>query len=170
MLKLLCSTLALAAWGTSAAPPPTGQIDFSKLRLSQLASTASRGQVQQLLGQPLAVVDPHYECGEHVSQPKGLTYYQLRYRQAVFIGNAKQGYELESFQFAPAGPARLTYAGRPLSAATTLPELTRLLGPLETHNNKDGSVEVVVWQQDASAIFTFRAGKLASYDFHGVGC
>ena len=170
MLNLFWSALALVAWSAGAGPAPTGQTDFSKLRLSPLAFTSSRSQVQQLLGQPLAVVDPHYECGEHVSQPKGATFYQLRYRQAVFIGTTKQGYELESFQFAPAGPARLTYAGKPLSAATTLPELTRLLGPLETYKNKDGSVEVVVRQEDASGIFTFKAGKLASYEFHGVGC
>jgi hypothetical protein len=61
-----------------------------------------------------------------VSKPKGVTYYQLRYRQAVFIGNTKQGYELESFKIAPPGPAPLAYAGKPLSAATTLPGRSRV--------------------------------------------
>jgi hypothetical protein len=169
-MKLVFGTLAVLAFSTEYSFAQQGKFDFSKLQINHLTSAFSKGQVVQRLGQPLAVADPHYECGEYVSQPKGVTFYQLRYRQATFIGNAKQGYELEAFRFAPAGPARLTYAGQPLSAATTLPQLTRLLGPLETHKNKDGSVEVVVWERDASAIFTFRAGKLASYAFHGVGC
>lgn len=147
-----------------------GKIDFAKLHVSGLAVMASKSQVAKLLGKPLAVVEPHYECGEYSSQQMGQKFYELRYRQAVFIGNLRQGYELESFKFTPAGPARLTYGRWQLSAATTLPEFARMVGPLETYKAKDGSVEVVVRQQDATATFTFKAGRLTEYAFHGAGC
>lgn len=153
---------------TSATPPR--EFDLTKLHLGPLAAPASKAQVTKHLGQPLAVINPHYECGDFSAEQGGQTFYQLRYRQAVFIGNSREGYELESFNFTSPGPARLAYGEQPLSAATTLAEFKRRFGPLESYPQKDGSVEVIVRQEDATAAFIFRAGRLARYEFHGTGC
>ena len=169
-MRFLFGALALFLLGSEACLAQQTKFDFAKLRLNGLAFTTNKTQVVSRLGKPLATVEPHYECGEFASSDGSEKFYQLRYKQAVFIGNSKLGYQLESFSFAPAGPAQLTYGSVKLSTATTLQEFTHLLGPLESHKEKDGAVQVVVWQQDASAIFTFKAGRLVRYEFHGVGC
>jgi hypothetical protein len=168
MKFLFILVAACLSGGTCAAQ--SGTIDFAKLHVSGLKFTASKSQVLTRLGKPLGIVEPHYECGEYSSEQEGQRFYQLRYQQVTFIGNARQGYELQSFKFGRTGPAQLTYGRQLLSAATTLQQFTRLFSKLQPYKNKDGSVEVIVWQQDASATFTFKAGRLASYSFHGVGC
>jgi hypothetical protein len=168
-MKFLFVLVAACISGSTCAAQ-SGKIDFAKLQVSGLKFTASKSQVLTRLGKPLSIVEPHYECGEYSSEQEGQKFYQLRYQQATFIGNARQGYELESFRFGRTGPAQLTYGQQLLSAATTLPEFIRLFGKVETHKNKDGSVALIVWQQDASATFTFKAGHLSSYSYSGVGC
>ncbi len=88
----------------------------------------------------------------------------------VFTGSAPKGYALESFKFAPAGPAHLTYGRYLLSAATMLRELARMLGPLETHKAKNGALEAIVRNRGATAMFTFKASRLAEYTYEGAGC
>ena len=167
-IPLYLRLLLLLAPLTSVAQ--VGSLDFTQLRVSGLGATASEAQVARRLGQPLVVVNPHYECGEYASAPGGSQFYQLRYAQAVFIGNRQQGYTLESFDFGPAGPARLTYGGQVLSAATTLGAFTRQFGLSASTPNPDNSVEVLVRRLDATASFTFRAGRLTHYEYRGTGC
>ena len=169
MLKLLCSALALAAW--SAGPAPTGQIDFSKLRLNQLAFTSSRQQVQQRLGQPRAVVVPNYECGWYSSQEQGQKFYELRYPRVRFIGNSKEGYVIEYVYFSAKGPT-LTYGGQPLSERTTVADLQRLFGQ-GTHAEKIKTAEMPQGQEavsvsskhDDAAIFWFSHGRLVKFEY-----
>ena len=168
MKILLCSGLLLLAPFASSAQ--TSSLDFTRLRVSGLGATVSQAQLTRHLGQPLAVVNPHYECGEYASAPDGSQFYQLRYAQAVFIGSRQQGYTLESFDFVSAGPARLRYGRQVLSAATTLAEFTRQFGLSASTPNPDNSVEVLVRRLDATASFTFRAGRLTHYEYHGTGC
>ncbi|MDO7886364.1 hypothetical protein [Hymenobacter cheonanensis] len=171
MLNLLCSALALATWGAAPAAAPTGQIDFSKLRLNQLAFTSSRSQVQQRLGQPRAVVAPHYECGAYSSQEQGQKFYQLRYPHARFIGNNKVGYAIQYVYFVPKGPA-LTYGRHALSDRTTVADLQRLFGP-GTHPEKIKTAEMPQGQEavsvhsdhDDGAIFWFSHGRLTKFEY-----
>lgn len=171
MLKLFCSALALVAWAKSPAPAPTGQINFNKLRLNQLAFTSSRRQVQQRLGQPRAVVEPHYECGAYSSQEQGQKFYELRYPQVRFIGNNKLGYAIEYVYFSAKGPT-LTYGTHTLSNRTTVADLQRFFGP-GTHSEKMITAEMPQGQEtvslsskyDDGAIFWFSHGRLVKFEY-----
>ena len=169
MKILLCLSLPFL-FAPLACAAQAGSLDFTRLRVSGLGATASQTQVTRHLGQPLAVLNPHYECGEYASATGDNQFYQLRYSQVVFIGSRQRGYTLESFDFGPAGPARLTYGGQVLSAATTLAAFTHQFGLLAPAQNPDGSVEVLVRRLDATASFTFKAGRLTHYEYRGTGC
>ena len=144
--------------------------DFNQLHINNLRYTGlSKARVVRLLGAP-RTAEPRYECGEYSAEQMHQRFYELRYRQATLIGNARHGYDLASFRFAAAGPARLSYGRWQLSAATTLREFARMLGKLESSKNRDGSVEVVVRAGDVTGTFTFRAGRLSEYHYGGVGC
>lgn len=171
MLPLFCSALALVAWGAGASPAPTGQIDFNKLRLHQLAFISSRSQVQQRLGQPRTVVEPHYECGAYFSEEQGQKFYELRYPQVRFIGSSKLGYAIEYVYFSTKSPA-LTYGGQPLTNRTTVADLRRLLGP-GTHSEKIKTAAMLQGQEavsdssnhDDGAIFWFSRGRLVKFEY-----
>jgi hypothetical protein len=173
MLKIFCSALALVAWGAGVAPTPAprGQIDFSKLRLNQLAFSASRSQVQQRLGQPRAVVAPNYECGWYSSSEQGQKFYELRYPQVRFIGNNKEGYVIEYVYFSAKGPT-LTYGTQTLSERTTVADLQRLFGPgthpekIKTAATPQGQEAVSVSSKnDDAAIFWFSHGRLVKFEY-----
>jgi hypothetical protein len=171
MLTLFCSALALVAASVGPGPAPTGQIDFSKLRLNQLAFTSSRSQVQQRLGQPRAVVVPNYECGAYSSREQGQKFYELRYPQVRFIGNSKVGYAIDHVQFVAKGPT-LTYGSQTLSDRTTVADLQRLFGP-GTHSEKIKTDEMPQGQEavsvmsghDDGAIFWFSHGRLTKFEY-----
>ena len=171
MLQLFCSALALVAWGAGTTPAPTGQIDFDKLRLHQLAFISSRSQVQQRLGKPQVITEPNYECGAYSSQEQGQKFYELRYPQVRFIGNSKEGYAIDFAYFSAKSPA-LTYGGQPLTNRTTVADLQRLFGP-GTHSAKIKTAEMPQGQEavsvsskyDDGAIFWFSRGRLVKFEY-----
>lgn len=164
-LSLLVCLLLLGGRARAAA------FDFAQLRCQGLSSLgASKAQLVRRLGAPLRTVEPHYECGEYSSEQLHQRVYQLRYRHAFFLGNTRQGYDLQLFRFVAAGQAGLAYGHWRLNASTTLRDFTRMLGKLETYQEPGNTVTVVVRDRDSAAVFTFRNGKLAEYRFDGVGC
>lgn len=147
------------------------QIDFDKLRLNGLPLYSTKAQVIKQLGKPVKINEPHYDCGSLSSREQGQRLYSLHYRQAVFTGNAKEGYVMEEVTFSAKVPTVLMHGTWKLSEKTTLKDLEQAIGhKLTLHNIRTGkeTYEPVVSlgsKGDDGAIFWFGKGHLVRFEY-----
>ncbi|MGI4834187.1 MAG: hypothetical protein ACRYFK_12075 [Janthinobacterium lividum] len=144
----------------------------SLLKLDGLPRRASKAQLTQRLGQPTKSSRARYECGSDYVDSPGHIYYLLRYAQATYVGNAAEGYELETVHFAPGG-AVLHYGPATWNASTTLAAVQKLFGTdAELEKNLvPGTVLVSIAIRlphtnqlaDSRIHLTFRHGRLVEY-------
>lgn len=166
-MKALLS-LFIALWvGAGACLAQEAQIDFDKLRLNGLPFRAPKAQIMQRLGKPIKINEPRYECGALSSEEQGKKMYSLHYGYAQFTGNAQDGYLLEKVKFSFKAPQVLQYGSWNLSEKTTLKSLEAVFGqPLKPEKTDDGYQQVMIRSKaDSGAIFWFKNGQLAEFEF-----
>ncbi|MFT2011377.1 hypothetical protein ACMA1I_22080 [Pontibacter sp. 13R65] len=152
--------------GTGTCLAQESMIDGKLVRLNGLKFNSGKGEIVANFGKPKKVSEPNYECGFHSEAEQGNRFYQLTYDHIVFIGNASDGYDIESIEFSPNSDLTLHYGQFTFTHKLTKDEFIIFFGNTIKNrfdDNGNGITDIFLYfkNKDDGLIFTFKSGYLA---------
>lgn len=129
-------------------------------RINGLLFDLSKQSIIKEFGNPQKVFRPNYECGFFSESGQGEEYYAIKFEHFQFIGNDREGYQLEKFDFTN-DKIKITYKGIVLSGKTTRKDFNKIF---DLTINTDW---IGLWYKDADCqlIFNFKGGRLSNMEF-----
>jgi len=155
---------------------------INNLKINGIPFLTDQKTILKTFGKPSKQFAPHYECG-FFSDGQGVTYYALEYPALNWIGNQKEGYQVDNIFFSAGSGWFITYKGKKLSAQTTPKEFMQLTKTNTSMVNTGGenpddlikfigdrnlktiSVDLPSQTDDGKYIFYFYKDKLCKVEY-----
>lgn len=120
----------------------------------------------------VALTETNYECGFFsVDQPGG-PYFHMIYPALEWIGNSKEGYQIDEIQFDPEGKIQLKYEEFVFSGLNTQEELESYMGKksnsIQIHQRDDEVLRSLLNyfdKSDAAFMLILKDGKLIEFQY-----
>ncbi|MBD8487876.1 hypothetical protein IFO69_03845 [Echinicola sp. CAU 1574] len=133
MKKEISLLLLLMLFATSAF---SQQKDKVLITLNGVNAFASKTEILQQFGEPIAITKPDYECGFLSSDEQGEVFYSLEYDGFTWTGNGKRDYVLEELKIGKVDSLLIKFQGELVSQNTSSEKLLEIVGNLEVSVDK----------------------------------
>jgi hypothetical protein len=115
--------------------------DASKFTLDGISCfQTTEEEIKNTYGE-VALTETDYECGFFSVDQPGSPYFQMIYPNIKWIGNSKEGYQIDEIQFDPEGKIQLKYEDLIFSGKTTQKEIEELFSKEASSINYQDRVE-----------------------------
>ncbi|MEM6765295.1 MAG: hypothetical protein AAF655_10230 [Bacteroidota bacterium] len=103
-------------------------INLRMIQFEGLTLVSSSAEIQELLGTPIKVYEPNYECGGLSAEWQAQPIFSLVYEDITFTGNKSWGYVIEEIRFGGNKEYVLTYGEFTLDENTKADKLLAIFG------------------------------------------
>lgn len=140
-------------------------IDFDKLIFEDISCYSSKLNIIEKLGEPLKIYNPDYECGFLSSDEQMKEFETLEYESIKFTGNKDDKFIIDEINFSNTSTS-ITYSTFQLNSETTLADLNKIFGYINTDNLKNDSGILIIPNENKlkedGFQFILKNGKLIS--------
>ncbi|GAB3218472.1 hypothetical protein J0A67_02800 [Algoriphagus aestuariicola] len=153
----------------SSDPSMQKSIDPAQLKFGDLPFHSHKTLIWEVLGKTTET-PVYYECGFFSEDEQGMAFYELRYPDAIWIGNGTDGYYLNKLNFDAQGKIILHYQNFSFSGKTSQKELENFFdqksSPIRTSETKELEWTGLPFEnRDDGCHFYFERGKLVKFEY-----
>lgn len=162
-------TLLLLFFLFNSSPESNTSINPVDLKFNGLAFNSGKKWIWKKLGK-VEEMRVYYECGFFSEDEQGKAFFELRYPDAIWIGNDTEGYSLDKLFFDTEGKTTLTYKDWAFSGKTSQKELEELFSkeatPVRISETKELEwIGLPFEDRDDGCHFYFEGGKLKEFEY-----
>lgn len=150
-------------------------IEYDKLTLQGLSFYSKKDTILQVLGNPIEIKEPNYECGALSSEWQSVAFYQLIFDGYIFTGN--DSYLIEKINFEINDNINLNYKGHTLNSRTSIADAKEIFGVIQLQTSRSDNLNKEVFLNgihmlkgeptfaDDGIILTFKNDQLVRFEY-----
>ncbi|WP_268033802.1 hypothetical protein [Algoriphagus sp. PAP.12] len=146
--------------------------DASKFTLDGISCfQTTEAEIKKTYGD-VVLTETDYECGFFSVDQPGSPYFQMIYPNINWIGNSKEGYQIDEIKFDPEGKIQLKYEDFVFSGLNTQEELESFMGEksnsIQIHQRDDEVLRSLFNyfdKSDDALMLILKGGKLIEFHY-----